>query len=37
MVQPVMIERIAQGTHHMLLTDHLGEVARAPFTGKNLV
>ena len=37
MVQPVMVKRITQGAHHVLLPHHFGEVARAPFTGKNLV
>ena len=36
-MQPIMVQCIAQRTHHVFLTDHLGEVARAPFAGKNLV
>jgi hypothetical protein len=36
-MQPVIIERIDQGTLHMILPDQLGKIPGAPFARKNLI
>jgi hypothetical protein len=36
-VQTAVVEGIAERAHHVFLAHHFGEIARAPFAGKNLV
>jgi len=36
-MQALLLERVSQGAHHMLLPHKAGEIPRPPLAGKDLV